>query len=346
LLPSAFPEPHIVPPASVPALRWGILGAGAIAGIFAAALNQHTTQHLAAVASLTPGKGDAFAQKFGIDVALSSYEQLVARDDVDVIYVATPHQFHRQHAELAIAAGKHVLIEKPLATTASDAQAIADAAARAGVLVMEALWTRYLPQSDVLRQVVAEGVLGDISLVNSDFGQDLRHVPRLMDPAAGGALLDLGVYNFAFASMVLGRAKAVSAVGSVTATGVDDTVVSLLSYPSGAHASITTSLSAFTPTSASISGSAGVLTLGTPFFTPTQLTLAPAEFGAEPAALWRDETGIVGHEGLSYQATALAGYVEAGLTDSPLRPLDEVVNDIGLIEMARHQVGAFLEGER
>jgi predicted dehydrogenase len=346
MLPSTFPEPRVLASSSVPTLRWGILGAGGIAGIFASALNQHTTQRLAAVASLTPGKGDAFAQRFAIDAALSSYEQLVARDDVDVVYVATPHQFHRQHAELAIAAGKHVLIEKPMATTAADAQAIADAAAGAGVLAMEALWTRYLPQSDVLRQLLAEGTLGEISHVQSDFGQDLRHVPRLNDPAAGGALLDLGIYNFAFASMVAGRAQSVTAVGTLTSSGVDDTVATLMTYSSGVHASITTTLSAFTPTGASISGSAGVVTLGTPFFTPTQLTLAPAEFGAQPAAVWRDETGIVGHDGLSYQATALAHFVDVGLTDSPLRPLSEAVSDIALIEQARHQVGALLASER
>jgi predicted dehydrogenase len=126
---------------------------------------------------------------------------------------------------------------------------------------------------------------------------------------------------------------------------VDDTVAVLLGYANGAQASITTSISAFTPTAASISGKAGMLKVGEPFFTPTSLTLFNAEFNSMPVATWHDKSGIDAHEGLSYQATALASYVEQGLTDSPVRPLAEAVSDITLIQQARHQIGAFLTGE-
>ena len=316
-----------------------------IAEVFTDATHKHTNQRVVAVASQTPGRAEAFAEPRGIEVALDSYEALVARPDVDVVYVATHPQHHRAHAELAIAAGKHVLIEKPLAPTAEDAQAIADAAAAAGVLVMEAMWTRYLPQTDVIRQIVSEGILGDITLVQSDFGQALHHIPRLVDPIAGGGLLDLGIYNFAFTSLVLGVAEKVSASGTLTTSGVDDTVSVLLGYRSGAQATITTSIAAFTPTAASISGVKGMLTVGEPFFTPTSLTLFEADFNPSAVAMWKDESGIVAHGGLSYQATALASYVEQGLTDSPARPLAEAVSDISLIQQARHQIGAFLTGE-
>ena len=119
----------------------------------------------------------------------------------------------------------------------------------------------------------------------------------------------------------------------------------MLGYSNGAQASILTSISAFTPTGASITGEQGLLTLGKPFFTPTSLTLSEAEFNAKPVAVWEDKSGIEGHEGLSYQATALASYVEQGITDSPARPLAEAVSDISLIQQARHQIGAFLTGE-
>jgi predicted dehydrogenase len=342
----SLPSPHIINPASVPALRWGIIGPGGIAQSFADSIHKHTTQRVVAVASQTPGKAEAFAGPRDIKHALTSYQDLVEHPDVDVVYVATTHEFHREHAELAIAAGKHVLIEKPVAVNPEDAEAIRVAAEAAGVLAMEAMWTRYLPQSDIIRRVLADGLLGNIELVLSDFGQDLRMIPRLMSPVSGGALLDLGIYNFAFTSLVLGAAATLTSVGTLTDTGVDDTTANLMTYTSGARAIANVTLSAFTPTAASIAGTAALLRVDSPFFTPTGLSLFPAEFNAAPAATWTDTSGIAAHEGLCYQATAMASFVEQGLTDSPLRPLAEAVSDIELITQARHQVGAYLTGER
>lgn len=346
MLPSSLPSPRLIDPASVTPLRWGIIGPGGIAETFADSVHKHTTQRIVAVASQTPGKADAFATPRGIPHALTSYDALVNHPEVDVVYVATTHQFHKEHALLAIAAGKHVLVEKPLATNPTDAQEIADAAKAAGVLAMEAMWTRYIPQSDVMRQIFADGILGDISFVLSDFGQDLRHVPRLMDPEAGGGLLDLGIYNFAFSSFVLGNASSIQTSGSLTSTGVDETTTSVLSYASGAQAVATVTMAAFTPTAASVSGSTGRLNIHEPFFTPSGLTLFASEFNPTPVATWRDETGVPTHEGLSYQATALASFLDQGLTDSPLRPLAEAISDNALIYQARHQIGAFLTGEK
>jgi predicted dehydrogenase len=346
MLPSSLPSARVIDPASVTPLRWGIIGPGWIAANFADAVHKYTTQRIVAVASKTPGRGEEFAAPRGIEIVLDSYEALVAHPDVDVIYVATTHEFHKEHALLAIAAGKHVLIEKPCAISKADVEEIAAQAKAAGVIAMEAMWTRYLPQTDVIRQVVSEGILGDISLVVSDFGQDLRGVPRCMSSVSGGALLDLGIYNFAFTSLVLGNATSVTTSGKLTLTGVDETSTTYFSYAGAARAVATVSLATYTPTAASISGDNAVLTVDTPFFTPTALTLYGAEFNAKPVARWEDESGIREHEGLGYQATALASYVDQGLLDSPVRPLAEVASDIGLIESARHQIGAFLDGEK
>lgn len=345
MLPTSLPSARLIDPGSVTPLRWGIIGPGGIAETFADSVHKHTNQRIVAVASQTPGKAEAFATPRGIAHALTSYDALVNHPEVDVVYVATTHQFHKAHALLAIAAGKHVLVEKPLATNPTDAQQIADAAAAAGVLAMEAMWTRYIPQSDVMRQIFAEGILGEISFVLSDFGQDLRHVPRLMDPEAGGGLLDLGIYNFAFSSFVLGNASGIQTSGSLTSTGVDETTTSVLSYASGAQAVATVTMASYTPTAASISGSVGRLNIHEPFFTPSGLTLFAADFNPAPVASWRDETGVPAHEGLSYQATALASFLDQGLRDSPLRPLAEAISDNALIYQARHQIGAVLTGE-
>ena len=122
MLPSSLPAPRLIDPASVTPLRWGIIGPGGIAETFADSVHKHTTQRIVAVASQTPGKAEAFATPRGIPHALTSYDALVNHPEVDVVYVATTHQFHKAHALLAIAAGKHVLVEKPLATNPTDAQ--------------------------------------------------------------------------------------------------------------------------------------------------------------------------------------------------------------------------------
>lgn len=346
MLPRSFPSARVIDPQSVSPLRWGILGAGGIAEIFADALQAHTTQQVWAVASATPGKAEAFALPRGISHVHESYAELVSRPDIDVIYVATTHQFHTEHALLAIAAGKHVLVEKPMTTNPEDVQRIEAAAKNAGVLAMEAMWTSYLPQADVLQQLLTEGTLGDIGLVVSDFGQELRHVPRLQDPALGGGLLDLGIYNFAFTSFLLGTAEKVTCQGTLTPSGVDETTTSVLEFSSGAQSIATVSMAGFTPTTASISGSCAQLRLASHFFTPTTLTLHENDFDSAVVASWSDETGIKGHAGLSYQATAVAAFVDRGLTDSPVRSLETVASDISLIRSARHQIGAFLTGEK
>jgi predicted dehydrogenase len=341
-----FPEPRIENLISDQPLRWGIIGPGGIASAFANALHKHTNQRVVAVASRSMERAEAFATQYGIEYSLDSFEQLVAHPDVDAVYVATPHELHDVLALLAIGAGKHVLVEKPFAITAERARIVAEAASAAGVLAMEALWTTYIPQTSVIRQLIDSGTIGDITMVISDNGYDLREVPRLISPISGGALLDLGIYCFALTSEVLGKASEISTVGTLTSTGVDETTTSFLTFESGAEAIISTTLSAFTSTKASIISKKYRVDISEPFYVPSGLVIYNAEFNPEKIAVWSDKTGIPSHEGLCYQAAAFASFVSKGITDSPLRPLRQVISDIGLIEKARRQVGALLTGER
>lgn len=168
-------------------LRWGILATGGIARSFTQDLLDagHT---VAAVGSRAPGAAQAFATEFGIPRAHGSYEQLAADPEVDVIYVATPHPMHLDAALLAIAAGKHVLVEKPFTLTAAQATRIAAAAATAGVVAMEAMWTRFLPHMVQLRALIAAGAIGDVRTVIADHTQALPTDPshRLQNPELGG----------------------------------------------------------------------------------------------------------------------------------------------------------------
>jgi predicted dehydrogenase len=343
MLPSHLPEPELYAPGTgEPSLRWGIVGPGWIAGEFAAAVRGHTAQRVVAVASRSVDRAASFAAAHGIDLAMGSTEQLVTHREVDVVYVATPQSEHLAIGLAAIAAGKHVLIEKPITVSAAEARTLADAGRAAGVLVMEAMWSRYLPQVSVIRRLVADGVLGDIRTVLADHGQaippDPRH--RLYRPElGGGALLDLGIYPVQLDSMILGSPSRVIAVGGMTETGVDAYSTVVLTHEGGAQSTLYTSILARTPMTAVIAGSEATISIDGSFYTPTSFTVSSADFFG-PSLAWSDPTGLKLFAGLSWEATALARFVGEGRTESPVHPLDENVSILATIDQARAQLAA------
>jgi predicted dehydrogenase len=335
-----MPSPRFPDPRDAPVLRWGILAPGTIARDFVASLLKHTGQRVVAVGSRDAERAASFAREFGIDRSYDSYEGLVADPQVDVVYVASPHSHHEAHALLAIAAGKHVLIEKPIAVTEAGARRIADAARAAGVFAMEAMWTRYRPHSDVIRQLLESGELGDVRVVTADFGGNATFDPhsRLFDPElAGGALLDLGVYVVSWASFVLGRPSEVTARGALAPTGVDAQAALLLSSPNGAQALLSTTLTAATPERSVIAGRRGRIEVDSPFWFADRLRVFDA--GSNQVGEWRDGYDRPARESLCYQAAALARYVAEGRTESPLHSLDETVAVMATLDEARRQVG-------
>jgi predicted dehydrogenase len=344
-LPSGFPPPEVPAADAVPPLRWGIIGPGEIAAVFAGSVLAHTRQRITAVSSRSLDRATAFAGRFGIPVPLGSVEELVARADVDVVYVATQQHVHDGPALAAIAAGKHVLIEKPLAITAARADRILTAGRAAGVLVMEAMWTRYLPQASIIRRLVADGVLGEIRLVQAEHAQYFPPGHRLFSPeAGGGALLDLGIYPFAFASGLLGEPASSATSGSLAPSGVDAQSVTVQTFANGAQAVLSTGLLAKSPLAAFVAGTSALLEVHAPFFLPTGLTLSDDQlFGSSIS--WTDSSGIPAHQGLSYQATALASIVAGGAVESPVHSHAETVAIARRLDTARHALGFRFAGE-
>jgi predicted dehydrogenase len=336
-----LPRPQVTPADAVPALRWGIVGTS-IADRFVAAIHRHTRQRAVAVTARDEERTADFARRHGIAMVHSSLDALLDDPDVGIVYISTPHVLHREQALAAIAAGKHVLIEKPVAMSAHEARDISEAAVAAGRFATEAMWTRYLPQADIIRRVLADGVLGDIRLVAADFGFSIPVMPehRLWDPAlGGGALLDAGVYPISFASSVLGAPTRIAAVGELGPTGVDQRADLMLEHAGGATALLSTSIVTALPTRALIAGSAGRLEVHPPFFGPTGLTLTMTASPDEPVE-WTDDSGLTAlHDGLAFQATAVAGYIGEGRAESPLHPHDEIVAVMATIDAAREQVG-------
>ena len=328
---------HAAPPdpRSAPTLRWGILGAGGIAGVFTDSVTRFTSSEVVAVGSRAQDRAEAFAARHHVARAHGSYEDLVADPAVEAVYVASPHSEHLEHALLAIAAGKHVLVEK--AFTVNEAQAVElFAAARAqGVFAMEAMWTRFLPHMVVLRDVLASGEIGDLVGLIADHGQNMAHHPathRLHDPAlAGGALLDLGVYPISFAHDLLGAPDRVAAIGSLTPTDVDGQVSIALGF-ADRQASLHTTLHANTATTAVVFGTHGRVEIDRPFYRPTRFTVVK-----DDGARWDYEAAV--DEGMEYEAAEVARCVASGVTQSPLMPWQGTLEVMRTLDQVRTQIG-------
>ncbi|MCQ6271029.1 Gfo/Idh/MocA family oxidoreductase [Pseudarthrobacter sp. R1] len=338
-MPANIPAPRMLDPHSAPRLGWGVVGTG-IAGKFVGALHAHTSQRAIAVVARDRNKTAKFASQYGIPCVYESVDALVLDPKIDVVYIATPHSSHREVALSAIAAGKHVLIEKPIALSASEAREILAAARRADVLATEAMWTRYLPQSDVIRQVLDSGVLGEISLVRSSFGFYMPEIPghRLWDPAlGGGAMLDVGVYPVSFSSSIIGDPITISAGGTVSSSGVDASAAIRLEAAGGAQALLSASLQADVSPEAALYGSSGRLEVLAPFFGPSAIRMTLGQFGVAETAEWRDEVADL-YDGMAHQATAFATYVGQNLRESPMHTHTEIITTMETVEEIRRQV--------
>jgi predicted dehydrogenase len=342
---TTLPAPRTPDPMTAPAVRWGILGPGGIARQFAAGLREGTRQQIAAVGSRDLHRAAAFADEFGAGRAYGAYEELVDDPDVDIVYVASPHSEHHRHARLALEAGKAVLVEKAFTRNAAEARDLVELARAKGLLLVEAMWSRFLPHYDVVRQVVADGLLGELTTVFADHGQPLHPdgPERLASPdLAGGALLDLGVYPVSFADLVLGPFSSIAAFGALTDRGVDGQETVVATNAAGAQAVLHASMLARSACTASICGTQGRLDLGGPFYGPTWITLT----GRDGALLDRYEpVGDAGHRGLRYQAAEAARCLTAGEIESPLFPLAGTVRVMEAMDEVRRRLGVRYPGE-
>ncbi len=261
-------------------MRWGILAAGKIAAGFASNLALLPDAQIAAVGARRQESADAFAAEHGAARAYAGYEELVADPDVDVVYVASPHALHREHALLALEAGKPVLCEKALTLTGDDAADLVAAARERGLFLMEAMWMRCNPLVRRLQQLLATGELGPVTQVRADLGfrVDRPATDRLLDPAlGGGALLDMGIYPVTFAHLFLGAPDRVAAVAGLSPAGVDLNLALSLGYASGAVAALTSSMIGPTPRTASITTDRGRFDLPDGFHHPTTATWTSEE---------------------------------------------------------------------
>ena len=338
-MPDAVPDPKDAPP-----LRWGILAPGGIANKFAEAVRDFTAGTVVAVGSRDAGRAADFADKHGIPRSYGTYADLVADEDVEAVYVASPHSGHREHAALAIDAGKHVLVEKALARNSSEVEDIFAAAQQKRVFAMEAMWTRHLPHIAEVRRRIADGAIGEVVTLAADHGQalDLPNDHRLKNPElAGGALLDLGVYPVAFAVDLLGPPVEVKALGRLTDTGVDGHVSLVLDYGEKTLAILDTTLWTKTPTTAVVSGTEGSIEIDGDFYAPNRVRLRKADRSRTVVEEW----GGPIDNGFQFEAAEVARCVADGKQESERMTWASSRAVIGVLDEARRQVGVRYPGE-
>lgn len=335
--PGQLPTPRTPDPMDAPVLRWGVLGPGWIAERFVGALQAHTLQQVVAVGSRDLQRSQEFATRFGIPTALGSYDEVLDLAEVDIVYVATPHPWHAELAIAAMEAGKHVLVEKPLATHADDAQRIIEAAQATGRYCCEALWTMFQPKWDVLSQLVENGSLGRIRSICGEYGEFFTEPHRNFEPdLAGGPLLDLGIYPLSMITSIVGAPEQVTALGVAHPTGVNGQLAAVMHHADEVMTTFTTSLYGELRNELRIVGTEGVLVVEPLHHSPGPLSLRSADGSIE---LRHEEPASDQLDGLHFQATEAARRIAAGETESPHRTLAD-----SLVTMrALDQIAALIE---
>ena len=324
---------------------WGFVGTGGIARTVAAALDLVPGGRLVAVGSRDAGRAADFAREHGADHGYggedSGIAQLLADPAVDAVYVATTHPQHHAPARAALLAGKPVLVEKPLTVTAAATRDLVDLSRERSVFLLEAYWTRFLPGTAALLDVIAAGTIGEVLSVHAELGfpapESLR---RFHDPEiGGGSLLDLGPYPVGLAVTLLGAPQTVSAVGSLTASGVDRQVSMALGWRSGAVAALSTTMTAHASAHAWIGGSEGWIEVDGPFHAVPRFTVhTPGHTSGASGEQVQVHEHAVAH-GHRFVLEHVHDCLAQGLAESPLLPLRFSLDVADVFESALTQVG-------
>lgn len=316
-------------------MKFAILGAGNIAQTMANTISKMNGIESYAVASRDIGKATEFATKNGFEKAYGSYEELVQDEEVELIYIATPHSHHYAHAKLCIEHGKPVLCEKAFTANAMQAKEILALAKEKKVFITEAIWTRYMPSRERIQAVIDSGIIGDVTSVTANLGYAIGQVERLVKPElAGGALLDLGVYPINFACMVLGsNYSEVSSTAIITDTGVDSMNTITLSYADGKMASLHSTFMARTNRMGIISGTQGYMEIQN-INNCEEIRVYNSNDELLKKETFKDQ--ITGYE---YQVEACVEAMKNGLFECPQMPHAETIKVMELMDSLRKEWG-------
>jgi predicted dehydrogenase len=298
--------------------------------------------HLEAVGSRSLDRAESYAKKHSISSAYGSYEELVADPHVDIVYIATTNNAHFANAKLALSSGKHVLLEKPFTLDAAQAMELVGISRSNNVFLMEAMWTRFLPNHSVLFEKLNQGLIGTPLYLFADHNQNLpKHShQRLYDPAlGGGSLLDLGVYPISLAHRLFGKPSRIQASSALIDGNIDESVGAIFEYSGGRQALLHSSIRTAGPVKAFILGDAGRIEMEKSFYEHSTFTA----FDLEDNVLFEYEGNIEGR-GMQYQALEVERCVTAGLNESPTMSLDETIQIMEVMDQIRSLTGIEYSG--
>lgn len=299
--------------------NWAILGCGKIARKFANDLKILPNARLYAAASRSLENAQNFASELGFEKAYGSYEEMVNDPQVDVVYIASPHSHHYEHALLCLNHKKAVLCEKAFAINSREVQSMIEASRQNNTFLMEAFWTRFQPSFLKAMEIITSGELGALKLIRSDFAFNAEYNPekRLYNvELGGGSLLDIGIYPIFMSLMALGKPSEIKTMATFAPTGAEETIMMSFQYPGGENASLVSSFSSYSSTQTEFCCEYGFIRLNRRFYTPTSLTYWKTE---------EEEKTIVFEKGLGngyeLEAAHVMECLDAGLTESPMMPL-------------------------
>ncbi|CAM1367013.1 Gfo/Idh/MocA family protein [Tenacibaculum xiamenense] len=316
-------------------INWGIIGLGKIAHKFASDLLLSNNANLYAVASRSIDKAKEFAQTYKASRTYSSYMELAKDPTVDIVYIATPHPFHFENTMLCLQNNKAVLCEKPMGMDAKQVELMIQEAQSRKLFLMEGLWTRFIPATEKLLEIINSGKIGDIEFVRADFGfiGDLNLKSRLYDKKlGGGSLLDIGIYPIYLSLLLLGIPDRIKAIASMTETNVDSSCSILFNYKNGAIANLDSTIEHNTATEAFIYGTKGVIRLHQRFHHTNKLTVS---INGNQEVLDIPYKGI----GYSHEIEEANKCLQNGKTESSKHSLKNSLDLISVIDLVKEQIG-------
>ena len=317
-------------------IRWGIIGTGNIARQFAVGLEALSDAELAAVGSRAKDTANAFGDLFHVPKRYASYQSLAADPDVDVVYVATPHNLHKENTLMCLNAGKSVLCEKPFAINASEAMEMIRLARERRLFLMEAMWTRFFPLMSRLRDMLRGGFIGELRMLMADFGYRVS-----MDPTnrslnlkfGGGGMLDVGIYPLSLAYWLFGKPKRITGMATLGETGVDEQSAVILGFGNGGIAIIASAARTETPQVADVLGTKGRIFIHSPWWRPDALTLSIQGKSEEVIKIPFEGNGY------SYEAAEVGRCIREGRVESETMSLDETLSIMKTMDEIRAQWG-------
>ncbi len=315
-------------------IRWGIIGTGDIAKKFARGLKELPEAELHAVGSRRRESADEFAKQFGAARAYPSYQELAHDPDLEVIYIATPHQLHRENSLICLKAGKAVLCEKPFAVNASEAQEMVHFASRSRKFLMEAMWMRFLPAIRRAQEWIGEGKIGETRLAQASFGYRDSVGIAYDRECAGGSLLDVGVYPITLADIAFGGEMPERVTGFAhLSKGIDEQAAYVFGYRGGGLAVLSSAIKTRTPSDGWIMGTEAMIKIHAPFWKSQELSLVK-----ENEVVLNEKHPMIGN-GYNYEAAEVMRCLREGRLESPVIPLEKSVQIMQILDELRDQWG-------